>query len=534
LDRADLLALSLDLNELKLAGTGEALILNDSVVEASDLPLLAGGETLQGLIESHPHRLLSAGPFRVAARGASLSAGPAQLGDYELVFSSRDGELTAAITKGRLEVRSKDPGAPTRAISMTLAGEALMSLEGHAAGRAARRLPLGTLTATKLRLSTNQVRLATAHGDYRFANMTLRAEGLPLIVDGRPLDFSRPQDLITAGLAGRLSLAGRDIEHRTGSLDSFSLTLFGEGNRLLLEDMLVQVEDTSLSAEGQVEPRGRTNPWRFRLAGDGVRLAPLTAWFGAPFQARGDLTLTLDLQGTGFDRTQIRDSIDGRVQLDAEDIRVEGVDLDQVLTYLERTQTGGLLDIAAYALAGPAGPLLVTTSRLNNLIRVANARGRSRLLQVRSDLEIDRGTVRIQDVAMLTTKHRLAVKGSLSTDPHGPLDLQIATVDRNGCPIYREKLGGTLAAPNVSDATLLLKALARPARSVLDVLQLTLPRSCNQPFYTGAVQHREDAEAWKRAPRARDEGPSRRGRKPPPKREPRGSEQRNLFLDHDF
>jgi hypothetical protein len=534
LDRIELRMLSLDLDEARVAASGDPVILGKSHLEAHDLPVLAGGRTLLGLLEDGSKRLLSAAPFRLTASGNSVSVGPTRLNDFEWDLANRNGVLSVALAKGRLKVAARDAASPVKALSTALTGKAELDFKGHTGKRAVRSLPLASLTARKVHLDANGGKLETAQGDYSFDSLALNVDRLPLVVGGRLLDLTRPQNLTTARSAARLHLQARRIKHRKGALKSLTFVVVRRGNLLLLEDALAQIEDSTLSAEGEVELRGSIAPWRLRLAGEGVRLSPLMEWFGAPFQVQGNLELSADLRATGFDPKQLPKSLDGRVQMDAADVDVEGIDLDKLLTHLEYTQDGGLLDIAAYALAGPAGPLLVTTSDYMNLIDSAKARGESRLLRVRSDLKIENGTVRVQDVAMATPNHRLAVKGSFSTDPNGPLDLQIATLEPSGCPIYLENVGGTVTAPTISEASLLVNTLGRPVQSVISVLDEIVPLSCGEPFYTGAIKP-QPIPSGERRPQDANETESTTPREPTSVRKNRrNSPDGNLFLDQDL
>jgi hypothetical protein len=534
MDRIELGTLSLDLDEARAHVSGDPVVLRSAHLEVRDLPVVADGRTLLDLRGDGSQRLLSTVPFRLTASGSSISAGPVHLGNYGLVLANRNGELAIRLAKGRLKLAAKDSADPIKALSATLKGQAVFAFKAHKRRRAAQSLPLASLTARKLKLDANRGKLTTAVGEYNIDSLTVNVDQLPLIVGGRLLDLTRTRNLSKVGSAARLQLQASGIEHREGVVKSLVLVVVSRKDRLLLEDMVAQIEDSTLSAQGEVQLRGMTSPWRLRLAGIRIRLAPLMAWFGAPFRVRGNLKLRVDLRGTDFDPGRLRKGLGGLVRMEAADVDIEGVDLDKVLTHLEHTQDGGLLDVAAYALAGPAGPLLVTTADYKNLVDSAKARGRSRLLRMRSDLEIERGTIHIQDVAMVTPNHRLAVKGSLSTDPNGALDLQIATLEPDGCPIYLESVGGTVASPRISEAALLVKAIGRPIQSALGILGRILPLSCNEPFYTGAVKP-QPIPAGERRPEHPDETEATRPREPPASGEKRRkAPDVNLFLDHDL
>jgi len=213
----------------------------------------------------------------------------------------------------------------------------------------------------------------------------------------------------------------------------------------------------------------------------------LLAFFHSPHNAKGHLTLDLDLQGTGVSADQLLSHLDGTLRMDGKDLEILDTDLDAVLTHMENSQGVGLLDIGAYALLGPAGVLLTKGTEYSALLGSVIQRGKSRVTAMHSALRIESGVVHTEDVAIATPKHRLAVKGTLDLRDQGRAALQIATVDAQGCANYVETLAGSGRSPQVNHAGMVINSVLNPVNSVLDTVVRTLTGGCSKPFYQGQV-----------------------------------------------
>ncbi len=406
-----------------------------------------------------------------------------RLEDYDLSLAKKKDKVAVVLNKGRLRVESGAAEAKIKRLSLRLAGKARLGVKVGTGGPA-----IDSIVADSLSLEAKQGVIDTVAGTYRFASATVEGRMLPLLLEGDAVEWGDPGRLLQAARGAGLTLKGEGLEHKDLTIESLVLGLASRGDTLHLEPLEARLANTALSGSGEISVRADPPPWRLRLATDRVAMAPLLALFNSTFKTSGDIALDLDLRGTGIDRIRLGREIQGRVAMSGRDIEIDGIDLDRVLSDLERTKNVGLLELGAYALAGPAGTLLAQGTHYNALFESASRKGTSRVVAMNSELRFEAGVLHTEDVAFATSKHRLAVKGSIDLEENGPLSLQIATLDADGCAIYLEEIKGTLAKPEVSQAGVVIQGVITPVTAILGTVVGILARTgCPEPFYTGIV-----------------------------------------------
>ena len=260
----------------------------------------------------------------------------------------------------------------------------------------------------------------------------------------------------------------------------------GRGRSLLLTAATLRVADTVLSATGELALRSDQAAWRLAMNSSGVSVRELADLTDLPLTPVGRLAVELELSGEGFETKQLSHTLAGSLVMASDGIELLDLDLDKLLTHLQYTQHGNLLDISLFLLTGPAGSLIMAASDFSDIVETAEAQGSSRILAMRSEVHFNQGVLQVDEAALSTANHRLAIQGSLSVYEDGPVDLTIATVDRDGCTLFRERITGTLTEPDISNGGVLAKVLVQPLKTLVSGL---LPgKRCIKPFYTGAVK----------------------------------------------
>lgn len=149
------------------------------------------------------------------------------------------------------------------------------------------------------------------------------------------------------------------------------------------------------------------------------------------------------------------------------------------------TQRGNLMDVSLFLLTGPASSLVLAASDFSRVIETASAHGHSDILVMHSAVHFRDGLLSVDEAALSTENHRLAIKGTLSLYPDGPMDLRVATVDRHGCTLFHERVGGSLEQPTIAHGGVIAKTLVQPLKTLASEV---LPgKRCIQPFYEGRV-----------------------------------------------
>ncbi len=406
----------------------------------------------------------------------------ASLGPFKVHLAGNLSRLRIALQETQLAIAP--PGEQKLDLQAKLSAKAEVNLQYGNEDKQSMDFQLAQLDLTS---TAGQV--ASPRGDYRYAELGLQARGLPLSHKGKFLDWETIETWKRHAEGVQISLKARDFTHKNEKIDGLEATLSGQNGRLSLDPVSIQVGAARFQGGGDIAVRKSTPDWRLTLSGRQLSFRPLLAFFNAEFGAEGLFDLDMDLQGSGIQLEAIGPGLNGRVRMSGKDMRMLAVDLNAIIDNLEKSHSVGLLDIGAYAIAGPAGALITKGTDYASLLESARQKGATKLPQALSELEIEQGLVKIKDVAFTTENHRIAAKGSIDLANKGALDLEIATIDPQGCPKYMETVGGTLDDPRVQKANILVKSVVKPVESVLKkVVKLVGDGSCEAPFYLGSVR----------------------------------------------
>ncbi len=463
------------------AGSGETrLELENTHLKIERLPVLQHGNIWTMSLDN----LLAMPNLAFQHKGGGLWLGKLQLKPFDLILRTSNNGLE--IQSRQTGISLHLDGEDIKQFSTTLSGKLMLSAgKGKPVQSAPSHLRLQSLDVQALNGS-----LDTSNGNYRFKEMLMRAADIPLISDGQMVNWDAPRVLArdAPGLSIELDVNG--MRHGDESIESANLSLVRRGDRLELTQLKAQLENTHLSGSGEIELELTPPHWHVKMHSPRIALSPLLIFFNSQYQAEGNLSLDLDISGIGLQNDDLPPSLNGSLLMTGENILIENFDLDAIIDQLEKTRSVGLLDLGAYALAGPAGTLLTKGQAYANLQGIINMKGTTRVSAMRSELAIDSGVLNTRDVAIRTAGHRLAVKGSLDLKADAPLALEIATLNAQGCALYMERIQGNLNEPRVSQAGVVIKGVIKPITSVLGGLtDLVASDSCKEAFYTGKVAH---------------------------------------------
>ena len=99
----------------------------------------------------------------------------------------------------------------------------------------------------------------------------------------------------------------------------------------------------------------------------------------------------------------------GEFSLRGENLTLDGVDLDRTFSRYEASQNFNLVDVGAFFIAGPFGPLITRGYNFASLFQGSGGSSRIRVLV--SDWKVERGIALAKDVAMATNENRIALVG---------------------------------------------------------------------------------------------------------------------------
>jgi uncharacterized protein involved in outer membrane biogenesis len=194
-----------------------------------------------------------------------------------------------------------------------------------------------------------------------------------------------------------------------------------------------------------------------------------------------DFATTLSLSGTNPDEW-LR-TLAGEASLRGVDFQLAIGDVDARFSRYEASQNFNLVDVGAVFFLGPIG--LGITKGLDFARNLGGAGGDTRFRVLVSEWQVERGVASAQDVAMATTKNRIALHGGLDFVTGRFDDVTVALVDAEGCAEVRQRVTGPFLAPVVEQPSV-LKSLTGPTRRLVGRVRTLLGGKC-EVFYAGSV-----------------------------------------------
>lgn len=215
-----------------------------------------------------------------------------------------------------------------------------------------------------------------------------------------------------------------------------------------------------------------------------LQLQGLLPTLAPELTAAGSLGLSLDLLLQGDEPAELMRSANGTLSLQGSDLTLTGIDLDEKFEQFELSQNFDLVDAGAFFLAGPMGLLVTKGYDFSSLL--AQSGGRSDIASLNSDWQIVNGVAEAIDVAMATTRNRLALQGQLDLVNAQFVDMSIALIDREGCSLVQQNIHGSFTQPQ-ADQSQILYTLAGPVLKILQQgVALFTGESC-ESLYSGKV-----------------------------------------------
>jgi AsmA protein len=202
--------------------------------------------------------------------------------------------------------------------------------------------------------------------------------------------------------------------------------------------------------------------------------------------------LSADLTARGKTALEVKRSLNGQLSLNGENIGLNSMDIDNVVSALQRIRSFGLVDVGAYFLAGPWGLGVTRGYGFADLFKESQG-GKGVISKLVSVWKLGNGVAEAVDVAMATKVLRIAMKGGLNFIDNRFEDAVVAVIDRHGCAVLTQRVHGPFSRPETGNLNI-LRALTSPVTNLVkSVLELFDSGPCDV-FYSGSVAHPEPAK----------------------------------------
>lgn len=199
---------------------------------------------------------------------------------------------------------------------------------------------------------------------------------------------------------------------------------------------------------------------------------------------KGDLFASLTMKEKG-DR-KLLSRIDGTLALRGDNLVIYSLDLDKVLSKYETSQEFNLVDLGAFFIAGPLGPVALRGYRYGDLYSQTRG-GRGAITQFISHWKINGSVADATDCAFATQHHRVALKGRLNLVSERFEKVTVALLDDKGCAKFKQSISGPFGRPEIS-AVSAAESLAGPFADLYRKAKRLVQGGRCEVFYHGAVR----------------------------------------------
>jgi uncharacterized protein involved in outer membrane biogenesis len=230
---------------------------------------------------------------------------------------------------------------------------------------------------------------------------------------------------------------------------------------------------------------GTEPQFRIILAVDRIKIQDLLQASPNAKSVEGLADLSADLTATGRTALAVKRSLNGQVSLSGENIALNGLDIDGLISAIIRSRRFNLVDVGAFFLAGPLGPALTRSYHFADLLSESHG-GKSAIAKLVSVWRLSHGLAEAVDVAMATKERRLTMKGGVNLVDERFEDAVVAVVDEHGCAIAFQKVHGPFSRPEIGHMSVLSSFTSPIANLAKSVAKLFVHKPC-EVFYAGSV-----------------------------------------------
>ncbi len=203
----------------------------------------------------------------------------------------------------------------------------------------------------------------------------------------------------------------------------------------------------------------------------------------------GPINFSADLTAIGKTADAVKRSLNGDLSLNGQNLMLYNIDIDALIMKYERSQNFNLMDVGAILIAGPFGPLLTKSYHFTSLYEESQG-GKGIIRKLVSVWEVQNGFAEARDVAISSTKQRIAIKGGLNFINERFVDVTVAAIDKRGCAVYSENVHGSFRKPQIEKESIFKSIAGSVLNPLEDAWEFIQGEECTV-FYSGSVAHPE-------------------------------------------
>lgn len=343
------------------------------------------------------------------------------------------------------------------------------------------------LTINSILLSGDKIKVEIPDKrQYTLTHLESGLKNFPVFKKGHYLELLSKDFLSQFARQGLFSLKSSQLFVDKIGLNNFTMLIKGKQKEIVLSKLTLKAMDSVLESKGKIFWDKNDIRWHLNINSKKLNLEPVSRLMGTGTILDGYVSVNNDLSGTiGKGTFKI---LEGNVLVDGKMLHLNGFDLNKVLKDFQSSQSVGLLDVGAVVLLGPAGVLVTKGNDYRTLVNSVSNKGNTTIKQLHSEIYFSKGTAAMKDVAFSTDLYRLAIKGKIDTINNKFINFNVATVNKYGCPVYKEEVRGSLSDPRVKEVNVLVSSVVNPVQSVLRKVSKAMNIKCDKAFYKGLVK----------------------------------------------
>ncbi|MFK5984254.1 MAG: AsmA family protein [Pseudomonadota bacterium] len=346
---------------------------------------------------------------------------------------------------------------------------------------------LDDLILNSMTINSKSIQLnVKAKDNYVFKKLSLQLKKLPVMHNAKVVDIMSHVFLKKIAQQANINVSIDNISNKKLGFTDLKLSLIGKQKNIELSVFSFKSMGAIITADGLLNLDKKIPQWKFKILADKLNLQAVADLINLNNKINGHAIFNTTISGT-LDKSRLA-IVKGKVHVSAHDLTIKGLDIDKMLTDFENSQRVGLLDVAAVTLLGPAGILITKGNDYRVLADTLTHQGTSKINHLNSEVTYAGGVVSMADVAFSSAKHLLAVKGKINSKTKRFEGFEVATVNKQGCSIYKEQVLGRIDAPTVKKVNVLVSSVVNPIVSLLSQVTKVLKIKCEKAFYTGIVK----------------------------------------------
>jgi AsmA protein len=215
--------------------------------------------------------------------------------------------------------------------------------------------------------------------------------------------------------------------------------------------------------------------------------ANLQASFGSKktISGTGEMHVSLTMKKRGHGR--LMGSAAGTFSLRGDDLVINTMDLDKVLSAYETSQGFNLVDLGAFFIAGPLSTVALKGYRYGDVYTRTQG-GQGAITHFNSHWKIMSGVAEATDCALATRHNRVALKGRLDLVNERYDGVIVALLDDKGCAKFRQSISGPFSKPKIGVVSV-AEFIAGPLANLFRQAKRFAQGGTCEVFYNGSVPH---------------------------------------------